>query len=179
LYLVCCKILGVKPGSDQETIKAAYRKMAKELHPDVNTSDRAHEYFVILQNAYQYLTEHPHSVDEAMMLQKAAMIRKRMGENKARGGNFPSRNYVAERYTLTEVLNNSLTARILYIVFHVLFLCVGLLLIIRSVYDVLFYRFEDRTYIFSAYFAVTFGFIFGIVITAIFLYTGFMFIRNR
>jgi uncharacterized membrane protein len=31
MYFVCCKILGIKPGADEETIKAAYRKSAKEL----------------------------------------------------------------------------------------------------------------------------------------------------
>ena len=60
MYLFCCKILGVKPGADIETIKAAYRKSAKELHPDVSTSEKAHEYFTILQNAYEYLLNHPY-----------------------------------------------------------------------------------------------------------------------
>ena len=58
MYFVCCKILGVKPGANLDTIKAAYRKSAKELHPDVNPSEKAQEYFIILKNAYQYLLTH-------------------------------------------------------------------------------------------------------------------------
>ncbi len=179
MYLICCKILGVKPGSDQETIKAAYRRSAKELHPDVNTSEQAHEYFTILQNAYQYLVEHPYSAEEVIQIQRAEIIKNYIKKKKARANAYYTRNSIAERYSLTEVLSNSRTARVLYIVFHVLFLLVGLILIIHSIYDALFFSFEGRTHIFAAYFAVIFGFIFGLLITAIFLYTGISFIRNR
>ena len=179
MYLVCCKILGVKPGSNQETIKAAYRRSAKELHPDVNASERASEYFMILKNAYEYLLKHPHTAEEALVLQRIEFVRQRIREQRAKGKEFPHRNYVVERYTLTEVLKKSLTARIIYIIFHILFLSIGLILMIRSVYDVIYHSVDNRTPVFTAYFTVSFGFLFGIVFTAIFLYTGILFIRNR
>ena len=179
MYFVCCKILGVKPGSNQEIIKAAYRKSAKELHPDVNSSDRAHEYFVILQNAYQYLTEHPYTEEEVMILRRSAAHKKSVrNENKNENFNQPV-NYTIERYTLEDVLRKSLTARILYIVFHVLFLIIGFYLMIRSIYDALFFTLQDKSHIVSAYFTIVFGFLFGIVITLIFLYTGITYIQDR
>jgi hypothetical protein len=179
LYFVCCKILGVKPGSDLETIKAAYRKSAKELHPDVNSSERAHEYFVILQNAYQYLSEHPYTPEEVMLLRRSAALKDLIKNRNAPGNKNQTCNSAIERYSLSEVLKNSLTARMLFIVFHVLFLIAGIYLIIRSIYDALFFIPQDRNHFVSAYFTIGFGFLFGIVITIIFLYTGITFIRER
>jgi len=34
-------LLGIPPGASEETIKSAYRKHAKQCHPDVNTADTA------------------------------------------------------------------------------------------------------------------------------------------
>lgn len=48
------KILGVSRGADTYTIKRAYRKLAKELHPDKHPDDKeAHELFQNLGNAYE------------------------------------------------------------------------------------------------------------------------------
>jgi len=176
LYFICCKILGVPPGSDEETIRTAYRKSAKELHPDVNNSEKAHEYFVILQNAYEYLLKHPHSAAEISFLKRKAMQeenRKKMVEY------IKKQQSQANNYSLSYILKNSSTARILFFVFHILFITIGLWLIIRSVYGVFFYEIVDKTELFSKYIAITFGFIFGLVLTSIFLYTGISYIRNR
>lgn len=181
LYFVCCKILGVEPGSDVDEIKAAYRKSAKELHPDINDSEKAHQYFVILQNAYEYLLDNPYSKEDIETYKK--IIKDREQEISTNFGSSVkpknTRKSFIERYTLREVLKRSLTARILYIVFHVLFLTVGIFLIIRSIFDIIFYDVDYRTNVVAAYFAIISAFVFGIVITSIFLYTGFNFLKRR
>lgn len=48
-------ILGVGTAAKLAEIKKAYRKRAKELHPDINTAPDAHEQFVLLNEAYEYL----------------------------------------------------------------------------------------------------------------------------
>lgn len=51
-------ILGVKKNASQKEIKAAYRKFAKELHPDINPGDiEAEERFKKISAAYNFLSD--------------------------------------------------------------------------------------------------------------------------
>ena len=47
--------MGLRPGASDKKIKAAYRKLAKRLHPDVNASDTATERQLEINRAYQIL----------------------------------------------------------------------------------------------------------------------------
>src|ERR1700754_384395 len=50
--------LGVKKGADEANIKKAYRKLAKELHPDRNKDNpKASERFSQVTNAYDLLND--------------------------------------------------------------------------------------------------------------------------
>ncbi|MDQ7842687.1 MAG: DnaJ C-terminal domain-containing protein [Armatimonadota bacterium] len=49
------KILGVDRGSDQKAISAAYRKLARQYHPDINKTKGAEERFKEINEAYQVL----------------------------------------------------------------------------------------------------------------------------
>src|ERR1700754_3993339 len=50
--------LGVKKGADEAEIKKAYRKLAKELHPDRNKDNpKATERFSKVTRAYDLLTD--------------------------------------------------------------------------------------------------------------------------
>jgi curved DNA-binding protein CbpA len=51
------KILGLEPGADLESIHKAYRQLAKVYHPDLNTSEQAKDYFILLNEAYTVLCD--------------------------------------------------------------------------------------------------------------------------
>jgi hypothetical protein len=51
------EILGLTPSASPGDIRKAYRRQAKLLHPDVNKEPGAHERFLLLREAYEYLTD--------------------------------------------------------------------------------------------------------------------------
>lgn len=50
------EVLGLEPGASREEIRAAFRRLARELHPDLNP-DTPGERFAELARAYAHLTE--------------------------------------------------------------------------------------------------------------------------
>ena len=51
------EILGVSRDADADTIKKAYRKLARQLHPDVNPDPATQERFKEVSRAYEVLSD--------------------------------------------------------------------------------------------------------------------------
>ena len=52
------EILGVQKGADEKELKGAYRKLAKQLHPDANPGDKTAEHkFKEISEAYDVLKD--------------------------------------------------------------------------------------------------------------------------
>ena len=56
-------ILGIEPGAEKDEIKAAYRKLAKQYHPDINKTTEANFRFIEVKEAYEYLMSHNYEPD--------------------------------------------------------------------------------------------------------------------
>lgn len=50
-------VLGIEKGANEQEIKRAYRRLAREYHPDVNKSSGADEKFKEVQSAYDVLSD--------------------------------------------------------------------------------------------------------------------------
>ncbi len=53
--IYCCRLLGVTTQANIATIKKAYWQKSKQYHPDVNPSADAHNTFIALTDAYDFL----------------------------------------------------------------------------------------------------------------------------
>ncbi len=52
----CYRILGLSAQASLTEVKASYRRLARQYHPDINPGDAAaHDQFIILNQAYQLL----------------------------------------------------------------------------------------------------------------------------
>ena len=56
-YEESCDLLGLDYGADKYEIKLAYRKKAKEYHPDINKAPNATEMFQKINDAYEFLND--------------------------------------------------------------------------------------------------------------------------
>lgn len=56
-YEKSCDLLGVSYDADKYQIKLAYRKKAKEYHPDLNKAPNATEVFQKINDAYEFLSD--------------------------------------------------------------------------------------------------------------------------
>ena len=56
-FLDAFQILGLKKSASEEEIRAAYRKLAKQWHPDINKEPEAEETFKRINQAYDLLTK--------------------------------------------------------------------------------------------------------------------------
>ena len=51
------EVLGVSRTAGEDEIKKAYRKLARELHPDINPDPQAAERFKLVTHAYEVLID--------------------------------------------------------------------------------------------------------------------------
>lgn len=62
--------LGVAEGADDAALKSAYRKMARQWHPDVNHEQGAEEQFKAINEAYETLTKQRAKYDAGLALMR-------------------------------------------------------------------------------------------------------------
>jgi len=51
------EIFGLKENATKNDIRKAYRKLAMQFHPDKNPDPKAHQLFIQLTEAYEFLLE--------------------------------------------------------------------------------------------------------------------------
>jgi curved DNA-binding protein len=75
-------VLGVSPDADDKTIKTAYRKLARQYHPDVSSHENAEEKFKEVAEAYEVL----HNKDKRAEYDEIRMARSQRQRYQQQGG---------------------------------------------------------------------------------------------
>lgn len=76
------KLLGVPVNATKEEIKKAYRLKARDCHPDRNPSEEAHELFIKLKEAYDFLAEGDKGVTVDQDTERSNKLRRDYEEKK-------------------------------------------------------------------------------------------------
>lgn len=64
------------PGASEKEIKRAYRRLAKRYHPDRSADPAAHERFVEIAEAYQFLTDPEFGLFGVLSVMNTILLRK-------------------------------------------------------------------------------------------------------
>ena len=75
-------VLGVPVNATKEEIKKAYRLKARDCHPDRNPSAEAHEIFIKLKEAYDFLAEGDKGVKVDQDTERSDKLRRDYEEKK-------------------------------------------------------------------------------------------------
>jgi|GEM_PF-1252633 len=148
----CYSILGIASGSDAGTIRAAYKRMAKKWHPDINPHPSAKETFQQIQTAYSLLlksylpmetlirkaevVQQQQTDPREAIRQKREALRKRLLEQRERERARMRELYIQQMHKMLQK-KNLLRYRIIYL-FNLFFigisLCMTTLLTISGLY---------------------------------------------
>ncbi|MCU0376708.1 MAG: DnaJ domain-containing protein [Bacteroidales bacterium] len=108
------KLLGLRQGASDDEIRKAYRRKALEYHPDRNRSEGAHEMFIRVTEAYDYLTSHPHGrniSEEEVLRNYQAWVSYRQAEARKRAEEYARVTYATFRkstlYKSTSIIDGT------------------------------------------------------------------------
>ncbi len=104
------KILNLSEDSTLEKIKKAYRELVKKYHPDHNPSPDANRRFQEIQEAYDYLKEHPGSGKNTETAEDDLDDKEDFEEEKNSSFNYHARNF-HERYNSQYYSKNAYGSR--------------------------------------------------------------------
>lgn len=72
------ELFGLKENATQDEIKKKYRQLAKTFHPDKNKEKNAHERFLLIQEAYDYLIKNINNYTQTTYYEEVDLEKERI-----------------------------------------------------------------------------------------------------
>ena len=167
-------ILEVSPDSGILEIKRAFRKKAKRFHPDLNKDSGAHENFILVNEAYEFLMKHYNQ--PGFKSKKTTEERHRDWVEKEKE---KARKYAAyqaqkqfEKYKNSKLYK---TANLLYSIYDYFALGIGLFIIFAAIFGLHLQKDFEEGYTLSSIIAG----VLLILIGGLFIYFSIMSIQSR
>lgn len=168
MYKKCCEILGVEPGAGIDDIRKAYRKQAKLLHPDVNPSTEAHNRFIRLKTAFDYLIQY----HDLLNYSKTLLKNTKSSYHKQEYYEFHQRFYAQKKKVPDDQFLDYTLGKIIYIFFHLVFIGVGIFLVIRPSIALVRTGVREVENPVASLLTLLFAIIFGTVILGVIFYSS-------
>ncbi|KAK9063922.1 hypothetical protein SSX86_017794 [Deinandra increscens subsp. villosa] len=86
-------VLGIQIGADTVEIKAAYRRLARVLHPDVGNQDSSPDEFIRVHSAYATLSDPGKRAD----YDRSLFVRQRMGARTSSPAGYSGRRWETDQ----------------------------------------------------------------------------------
>jgi uncharacterized membrane protein len=130
------KILGLQSGSTVDEIKKAYRRKAREFHPDINPSPEAKDKFIIVTEAYEFLITYREKITTDQEAFKQAMEDwRKYRQNRSR---YRARVYAQAPYSRFRDTNFYKTTRIFDGTTIILSMIISILVLIVTIYGYIY-----------------------------------------
>ncbi len=169
---MCCQILGVEPGANLGVIKQAYRKKAKLMHPDMSDSPEAHQNFLMLNKAYEYLVQY-HELIRDIKISTYTIVKKTAPIKKKKYYGYQKQVIHKNKVSYRHInILESLPGRIIFIFFHIVFLLIGIHMTIYPFIGLQQLHIQNKFALVSPLFTAVFSVIFGCIIITIFIFSG-------
>ena len=177
MYDNYCEILGVKPGASRDEIKHAFRKKAKQSHPDLNPSVADQE-FIRVKKAFDYLIE---NVDRQDFGENGhyvySFVRKKKYEKPEtfdwesyRKWQNDTRKFYHPHQDID--FKKTVFGRLVFYSFHLVFLLVGIYILIAPTYSIIVDGIDPERNIPVTIFSVICASFFGLIMIVMMLLSG-------
>lgn len=167
-------ILEISPNSGILEIKKAFRKKAKQFHPDLNKEPGAQDKFILVNEAYEFLMKYYNQPGFISKKKPEERYRDWVEKDKARARKNAARQAKSEfeKYKNSKLYR---TANLLYSIYDYFSLAIGLLIIFAAILGLYLQKDFQEGYTLASVIAG----VFLIIIGGLFVYFSIMSIKTR
>ena len=177
MYTSYCRILGVNQNASMAEIRRAFRAKAKLYHPDLNDSPEAHQEFIRLKQAFDFVIKHKDFSRQRLKTTVYANNEYRKRYNRE----FDWENFYKWKEAQQNIRNKkkqeidykkTLFGKIVFYFFHLVFILIGFYILIEPVRNLIVNGVDPDRSVFGSVFAVILSCIIGTIMVVMMFLSG-------